>query len=351
MTDLQFGLAGIGGAVVLAVLAYNHWVTRRSMPRRSLHDAQSGQGAADDDVGMQDDRIEPVLGDFGHVMPLGQHGFAAACGQLDPLIDVLVTLTPDHPVAGETVLAALPRSRRIGSKPFAVEGYHLDSGSWETPRPGHGYRALQAGVQLATRTGALNEIEFSEFVAKTQVLADQLAAHVDFPDMMGEVARARELDQFASAHDAQMAFKLRALRAAWSPGYIMQQAELAGFVPGALPGRMVLPASDPSSGPLAMLQFQTSAALDEDPDQNALFEFDLLFDVPQAARCEQPYLRLREAARKLSSAMEGRLTDERGVALGESTLDQVGEQLERLYDMLDSRELSAGSALARRLFS
>ncbi len=356
MTDLQLGLALIGGAVVLGVLAYNHWVTQRNLPRRSLRDASAHQACSPvpEDGAAQHDRIEPVLDDFEAVSPLGQAGaggLAATRGQLDPLIDVLVTLTPDHPLTAETVLAALPRSRRIGTKPFAVEGYHLESGRWESPRQGHRYQVLQAGVQLATRSGALNEIEFSEFVAKTQALADQLCAHVDFPDMMVEVARARELDQFASAHDAQMVFRMRSIRAAWSPGYIMQQAESAGFVPGAIPGRMVLPASDPVSGPLVVLQFETSAALDEDPDQSALFEFELLFDVPQAARSEQPYARLREAARALAASMEGRLTDERGVALSDSTLDQVGEQLERLYGMLESRDFAAGSPLARRLFS
>ncbi len=355
MTDLQFGLAAIGGAVVLAVVAYNHFVTRRNLPRRSLHDAPSGPGNAAPDDGGANARIEPVLGDFDPSAPLGHAfavGLAGTRGRLDSLIDVLVTLTPDQPpVTGEAVLAVLPRSRRIGSKPFAVEGYHRASSSWEPPRPGRQYQVLQAGVQLATRTGALNEIEFSEFVSKTQALADQLAAHVEFPDMMAEVARARELDQFASVHDAQIAFKLCATRAAWSPGYIMQQAELAGFLPGAIPGRMVLPATDPASGPLAVLQFETRAALEEDPDHNALFEFTLLFDVPQAARSEQPYAKLRQAAQQLASAMEGRLTDDRGVPLVETTLDQVGAQLEGLYDKLDSRELSAGSMLARRLFN
>lgn len=350
MTDLQIGLAAIGGAIVLAVLLYNQWVTRSSLPRRSLHEAGAASHAG---AAAPEERIEPVLDELPMLSPMGQAaaGIGAARGQLDPLIDVLVTLAPEHSVSGEAVLAALPRSRRIGTKPFAVEGYHIGSGRWEPPQPSHRYQTLQAGVQLATRTGPINEIEFSEFVAKTQAVADLLGAHVDFPDMMAEVARARELDQFASAHDAQMAFKLRTSRAAWSPGYIIQQAGLAGFVPGAIPGRMVLPAADPLSGPLAVLQFATSAALAEDPDQSALCEFELLFDVLQTARSEQPYARLRLAAQKLASAMEARLTDTRGVVLSEATLDTVGEQLESLYDMLDSRELSAGSTLARRLFS
>jgi hypothetical protein len=63
-----------------------------------------------------------------------------------------------------------------------------------------------------------------------------LPVHRIFPDMRQEVARARELDQFASDHDAQLAFVLRARRAAWSPSYIVQMA--AGWVlwPGPWPG-------------------------------------------------------------------------------------------------------------------
>lgn len=356
MTELQIGLAGIGGAIVLAVLAYNQWVTRRNLPRRSQHEDTATDAALQttDSAQSEQGRLEPVLDDFEPSSPLGQpgaSGLLGARGQLDPLIDVLVTLTPDQPVSGEAVLAAMPPSRRIGTKPFAVEGYHLDSGSWEIPRPGQQYMTLQAGIQLASRSGALNQIEFSDFVSKTQALADQLSAHVDFPDMMAEVARARELDQFASEHDAQIAFKIRATRAAWSPGYIVQQAERVGFLPGAIPGRMVLPAQDSSSGPLAVLQFEILAALDEDPDQSALLEFDLLFDISRSARSENPYARLLEAAQALEIAMEGRLTDERGVPLDARVLDQVSGELEALYDQLDSRDLAAGSLLARRLFS
>ena len=343
----------MGGAVVLAVLCYNRWTTLRNQPRRSTGQPDTApglDGGAREDAGQGDGRVDPVLDDFDALLSSGPGSAAGLRSQLDPLIDVLVTLTPDHLVSGEAVLAALPRSRRIGSKPFAVEGCSLDTGGWELPRSGGRYDSLQAGVQLANRAGALNEIEFSEFVSKTQALADQLAAHVDFPDMMAEVTRARELDQFASDHDAQMAFKIRATRTAWSPGYIVQQAQQVGFVPASLPGRLALPAAEPASGPLALLQFEIHAALDENPEQNALVEFELLFDVPQSARAENPYARLREAAQQLATAMEGRLTDERGVPLDSHLLDQVAVQLEALYDKLESRDLAAGSPQARRLF-
>src|SRR5690606_11523581 len=123
---------------------------------------------------------------------------------LDALIDVIAPIALESALRGEAALAVLPTTRRVGSKPFAVEGLNQQTRHWETPAAGQLYEAFQAGVQLANRSGALNEIEFSEFVAKAQAFADAEGGTPDFPDMVEEVARARELDQFASAHDAQL---------------------------------------------------------------------------------------------------------------------------------------------------
>ena len=142
-------------------------------------------------------------------------------------------------------LAGMPTTRRAGSTPFAMEGYNEAAQRWETPLPGQRYSAFQAGVQLANRAGALNEIEYSEFVMKTQAFADAVNGTPDFPDMLDEVARARELDQFAGDHDAQLGFVLPARPGAWSPGYVQPSGERPGFVAGALPGRLVSGAGTP----------------------------------------------------------------------------------------------------------
>jgi hypothetical protein len=73
--------------------------------------------------------------------------------------------------------------------------------------------------------------------------------------------------------------------------------------------------------------------------------------VPQVAREEQAFARLREAARILGKEMDGVITDGSGHALNETNLNAIAVDLELLYDALDSRELSAGSPQARRLFS
>ena len=271
--------------------------------------------------------------------------------RLDALIDVITPIEPEGAVSGDAVLAALPATRRVGSKPFAVEGLSDINGEWEAPRPGQRYHLLQAGVQLANRAGALNDIEFSEFVAKAQAFADAIGAATDFPDMRAEVARARELDAFASGHDAQLGFTLRARRSAWSPGYVAQHAARVGFVPGALPGRMVLPGSEAGQAPILSLSFDAHAAMAEDPEKSALREVALSLEVTHVPRSEQPFVRMRQAAMALAESMEGVITDDEGHPLSTDTMDIIGSDLESLYDALDSRDLAAGSPQARRLFS
>jgi hypothetical protein len=380
MSTLQVSLAIIGGLILAGVVAYNAWITRRNVPRtlreRGGESVAVPAGPVATPVfaettpgGEGDGRIDPVLdafpGDGANTAPLAEpatpqtvpvtlnHVVAAPEKRpgLDALIDVITPLALESEVSGDALLASLPGTRRVGSKPFAVEGLSEVSGEWETPRPGQRYRALQAGVQLANRAGALNDIEFSEFVVKAQAFADAVGAAPDFPDMRAEVARARELDAFASGHDAQLGFTLRARRAAWSPGYVAQHAARLGFVAGALPGRMVLPGSAAGQAPILSLAFDPQAAMAEDPEQSALRELALSLEVTHVPRSEQPFVRMREAAVALAEAMDGVVTDDAGQALTADALDRIGADLEGLYDALDSRDLSAGSAQARRLFS
>jgi hypothetical protein len=197
----------------------------------------------------------------------------------------------------------------------------------------------------------LNEIEYSEFVVATEAFADHLGGTPDVPEMKAEVARARELDQFASAHDAQLSMTLRARSTAWSPGFVHQCAGRLGFVAGVLPGRLVLPSSTPGRSPILGLSFDAQAALAEDPDQSALREVTLSLEVTHVDRHEQPFDLMRDAALALAQDMGGVLIDDAGQPLSVAAMDQIALDLQDLYNTLDARELSAGSVLARRLFS
>ena len=341
MSNLTLGLAIIGGLLLAALVAWNTWSSRRNTPRQ----AQPAAPALT--AGDAGERNDPVFTDTDPVpLPLLEKKPG-----LDALIDVIAPIVLEAPASGDAALAAMPTTRRAGSKPFAIEGLNEASAQWEAPQAGQRYSAFQAGVQMANRTGALNEIEYSEFVMKAQAFADAVNGSPDFPEMLHEVARARELDQFAGDHDAQLGFTLRARDAAWSPGYVQQNAARLGFVSGVIPGRMVLPAQAAGLPPVLGLTFDTQAAMAEDPALSAIREVTLSLDAPQVDRGERPFVRMRETAIALAASMDGLITDDNGQVIRLESLDGIGADLEQLYDTLDGRDLSAGSALARRLFS
>jgi hypothetical protein len=344
MSNLQIGLAVVGGLVLVAMVMHGAWTARKNLPRQ----AEPDQPLIEPHLG---GAIEPGL----DAAALEVASFPAPLLEkkpaLDVLIDVIAPIALENPIPGEAALVALPPTRRAGSKPFSIEGFNEANQCWEIPQAGQRYTQFQAGVQLANRAGALNEIEYSEFVMKTQDFCDAISGTPDFPEMREEVARARELDQFASDHDAQLGFVLRASHAAWSPGYVQQTATRLGFVMGAIPGRMLLPASLPGLPPVLGLSFDSQAALADDPALSAIREVLISLDVPQIDRSEQPFARMREAALSLAGSMDGVVTDDNGLLLPTEAMDVIGAELEQLYDTLDQRDLSAGSALARRLFS
>ncbi len=343
MSELQSGLLLLGGALVLGLVLYNLWLWRKGRPRAA---ARLAADSATRDA-QEPTLTDPQAGDgAGFVLPVPEKKPG-----LDALIDVIAPIALEAPVSGDAVLAALPATRRVGSKPFAVEGFNSASSRWEFAQPGQRYGQLQAGVQLANRAGALNDIEFSEFIMKTQSLCDTLGGTPDFPDMRAEIGRARELDQFASDHDAQLGFVLRAKRAAWSPSFVVQIAARHGFIAGSMAGRMVIPASQAGAAPVLSLSFDTQAALADDPTLSALRELTLSLDVAQVDRSERAFVRMHEAATAMASEMDGVITDDNGVPLPPGAMEVIATELEHLYDLLDQRELSAGSPLARRLFS
>jgi hypothetical protein len=336
MTPLQIGLTAGGIVVLIVVMRYNSWKERRSAPREA---APAGAPAEGDGEGS---RVAPLLGVPGAAEPLSS---------LDGLIDSIVPLALERtPIAAEALLGVLPPTRRVGTKPFAVEA-RTAAGAWEFPRAGQRYDAVQAGVQLAGRMGALNDIEFSEFVVKVERMADALGASAEFPEMAHETARARELDQFARGYDAHLGLLVRANAAAWSAGFVMQQAMKRGFQATAVPGRMVLPAGSGVGHTILELRMDPGAAAPENFAEAPLGEVALGFDVPLIAPEDRPLEHLGQHTWALAEAMNGTVTDETGRALGADAMTGIAADLQRLYAALDEHGLPAGSPQAQRLFS
>jgi hypothetical protein len=352
--SLTIALAVLGGLVLAALVAHGAWQARKAGPKRA---AEPGAPTASREQGRGEGGIEPSFDPVGteatpsSVTTNELRAVKRNLPRLDALVDGMATLAVEVQVSGDMALGHLPPSRRAGGKPLMIEGLNAETDEWEAPVAGQRYREFQAGVLLANRTGALNEIEYSEFVQKVQAFADGIGALPDFPDMLDVVARARELDAFASEHDAQLAVHLRARAAAWSVGYIQQHAARHGFVPGLVPGRLVLSAAEEGAPPVLTLTFDAQAALAEDPNQAAVRDVTLSFDVPQTDPKADPFSAWQASALALALGMDAEIVDDNGQPLSTDGFAAIGAELGQLYSALDARDLGAGSAAARRLFS
>ncbi|MDQ2780394.1 MAG: cell division protein FtsZ [Pseudomonadota bacterium] len=355
-------LAVLAGVVVLALLLQGWWRTRRAQERRTLgwedgriepgldgqamQDAAAAEDAAERIDSADDDPAADALA-VPPTLRLAQRRTA----RLDALIDAIASLTLEAPISAEAALQHLPSTRRIGSKALLVEGLNTESGLWEPLTLGQRYGELQAGVQLANRTGALNQIEYSEFVQKLQSFADAVGAGVDAPDMLEVAARARELDAQSSPLDAQLSVQLRANGAAWSVAYLQQIAARQGFVPGAVPGRLVLPSTEEGDPPLLVLAVDAQAALAEEPQASAVRVCTLTLDVPQSPASAEPFPAWHSAATHLAKDLDATAVDHNGHPITLHAYSAIGEELQQVYAKLEALDLAAGSAAARRLFS
>jgi hypothetical protein len=134
-------------------------------------------------------------------------------------------------------------------------------------------------------------------------------------------------------------------------GYVQQQAARHGFVPGALPGRLVMPSPEEGAPPILTLQFDAQAAFAEDPDQTTLRELVLSFDVPQSPVDQTPFKAWCAAGEALALSMDAIMADDQGRPFTSASFTAIEGELGRLYEALAARDLAAGSASARRLFS
>jgi hypothetical protein len=350
--DLMVALAVLAGLVLAALVVHGIWSARRAGPRRAEPELPAAPAAAAQRVEPAlDSEASPSTQPSTHVFPDMNRAVAARGGKVDALIDAVATLALETPVSGELALTHYPPTRRAGTKPFHIEGSNAETGDWELPGANRRYREFQAGVQLANRHGALNEIEYSEFVQKVQAFAEAIGAHPDFPDMLDVVARARELDAFANPHDANLAVHLRANGAAWSVGFLQQAAARHGFVLGTVPGRLVLPAAEEGAPAVLQLAYDPQAALAEDPNQAAVRELTLSLDVPQTPEAATPFAAWERAAGALATELDATVVDDRGQPITPQAFASIGSELEQLYRALEGHDLAAGSAVARRLFS
>lgn len=363
MTDLQASLIAIGGVIVVGVIFYNKWQERKA--KKSVERAFS---SSHDDVLMAPDvgfartaseRTEPTFAsdepkpagpatDRYSAVEYGEETEIfdlAAISQtdlpVDALIDCDIPLALEGPARGDKILPILQSLRHVGNKPvhFMGQGLH---GDWEPVTHGGVYTALQAGVQLANRNSALNELEYSELVMRLRQVADELNAEPDVPDMIEVMSAARELHEFVTEYDARLGVNVQSNGAPWAISTLLAALERQGF--DLRPeGRLVMP--DGEGGTLFSLSTNVTLAAE------TTARLTLLLDVPCVSPAGDGFGSMVACARSLASRLDGTVVDDANQPLSSAALGEIEAQVNAFYIDMEAAGIPAGSPRALRLFS
>lgn len=364
MTDLQLSLLGTGVGFIVVLIIYNKWQEYRA--RKTVDRAFSG---GQDDVLMQpvergdtaSYRQEPQLGDdlevdaedvqnFPRVDDaVSVHDADATSSDVederelsvDDLIDCVIPLEFEAPIRGEKLLQEVAELKYVGKKPVHFIGL-THEGKRDEIAHGGVYTSIFAGVQMVTRSGPLNELEYSEFVSKLREIADRLNAHSDIPDMNRVMSNARELHQFVAEHDAQLSVNVLSNGAPWDITTLLGALEKQGFDVRA-DGRLVMPDGD--VGNLFTLSTNVSAS------ETVTSKLTLLLDVPCVSPDLEGFAVMAKCARSLASRLGGTVVDDGNHPISEQALAEIAEQVREFCQAMAVAEIPAGSRRAKRLFS
>lgn len=375
MTDLQASLIAIGSVIVIGVISFNKWQEWRA--KKSVENAFS---TLQEDVlmGAQAKRKEPVLTSDDDFVVRSEVGtlpirvadaddplvdsaanifdaddlpasdstpqFIEAVIRPSPLdagIDCIIPIMLDTPQRGEKLSALFQGLRLVGNKSVQLIG-QSETGHWETVAHGGAYHELQIGVQLATRSGHLTELEYSELVTGLNQLADEIGAQPELPDMPQVMADARRLHQLILEFDAQLSVNVQASSAPWKVSTLRPALQRQGLElrPD---GRLVMPDGD--GGMLFSLLTNANPA----DDTSKLMTF--LLPVPVVAPERNGFTAMTAFAKAMAARLSGVVVDDSGQPLSEQALAEIAEQVESFYEAMEQAGILAGSVRAQRLFA
>ncbi len=249
------------------------------------------------------------------------------------LSDAIATLKFSKPHSIDQVQQALRGWRHVGSKPLSF-AWSCD-GERFLAQPDQGLvTGLQIGVLLATRSGPLHAMEYSEWQSTLDRLARDLGASLDIPSMTDVLSRARSLDQQCAAVDAQLTVSVSTSEVL-SSAAIQSAAERVG-----------LESRGESRYAMGPLHHQRFVVFPGDGGGRLTF----LLDLPRTANPVEAFQSMVEVAEQFAEFLSGALTDEAGRPLTEQALARIAQQVEERVGQFEQMGLTPGSQVAQRLF-
>ncbi|MBS1197953.1 MAG: putative ZipA related protein involved in cell division [Proteobacteria bacterium] len=408
MTDLQMGLFGLGGAAVVAVLAYNKWQEYRhrkvaeqvmksdhqdilleqaAVERRRQAEVQPAELDDDDDMPWR----EPTLGESDTEdqaetpePPNQASGLAAALKEapqrqepqavdetaqakleaaevearevprslLDPRVDFIVVMELVEAVPAPQIFESQKDALARISKPVLWVGFNDKQREWEIIQTDsdRAYRRLRIGLQLADRRGPLSEMDLNIFVVAMHQLADELLAVADMSPHQGVIGLAVDIDGFCADVDLQIGVHLISKGTPFAGTKIRALAEAAGMVLG---DDGFFTKRDDDGNELFKLQnYETTLFSPDSIKSLTTHGITFMLDVPRVVHGERVFFLMVDQARRFADALQGQLVDDNRQPLHEAQLDGIKrEYVAKTQANMAQYGLPAGSPQALRLFS
>ncbi len=347
MSDLQTGLAVLGTALIAGI-----FVVSRIQEFRGRRLADKVLPGSDTDVLLDEKNAAPAgrsEPSFEKTQPAASSSSEGAAP--DPAVEFAVILRGDNPIRAADLWQALIASA-ITTRGIRWAGLEPDKAHWiviQGPSDNR-FDAFAAMLQLSSRSGPVNEPRLTLFADEMRGLAQQLGLNFEPGDISVALTAAASLDQFCAEVDV-----LIGMNVMFAEGKkpTMQAIRRAAEAEGLSLGEDgVFHARDEQQRERFTLAHREAAPfLDNDVDTSPVSGVTFLLDVPRVNDGMAALRDMFSMAERLAGALGGRVLDDNNAAIGTRQLGAIEKQLGGILQQMDTRGISAGSALALRLFS
>ncbi|MDR1164033.1 MAG: cell division protein ZipA C-terminal FtsZ-binding domain-containing protein [Candidatus Accumulibacter sp.] len=393
MTELHWGLVGLGVVVVTCVVAFNTWQEYRHRKlAKELLDIEYGDPLFDARVGGKADPLDELLaplpgGDVseapgtragdGRIEP-GLAGAndeasgedASGAGNLgapsahtaredasgggkstQPEIDYVAIFETEESVPAYRIFESTRELAEKVKRPVFRTGYDERLLRWDALSEGgrNEYRIFRVGVQLVDRRGAILGGDLSFFHLAMQELADEFTAVVRIPKVEEALDAAGKLDAFCESVDIQVGLSV----VSGSEGFLGNDLKLLAETAGmALEGEGRFVRRDGEGNVLYSLINRESPVFSSESIKTLLTRgVTFLLDVPRTPIGERAFGQMLDLAKHFARSLNGTLVDDNGAEFSEASLEPVRLRIIHYQSAMAANGLPAGGALARRLFS
>jgi FtsZ-interacting cell division protein ZipA len=357
MSDLQVSLLIIGAVVIGGVTAFN-WFQQWRLRRRLEHAFSDKH----EDVLLRERpareasmRVEPQL----DVSSSGHPGADTAAA----LAEAREAVAPPANAASAAVVDNLPAVPHFDPdvdyiasidavEPISVAGFNPDVAGWEEAGrlSGGRYAHLRLAVQLVSRKGIIDAAALSSVCDAVRACAARFSAAAYCPDVEAALAAARELDAYCAEVDVAIGVNVVPAHGSNFAGTrIRALAESAGFK---LEPDGVFHYRDEARQSLFTLDNHEPAPfLPEQIKHLSTGGVTLLLDVPRVADGNAALELMLRTGAHLAEGLGGTLVDDNRVALSDSSVRAIQQQLRSIHSRMEARGMAPGSERALRLFS